>query len=102
MNVSEARIYFFTDSQKQQIREQDSVITFLNRNVFTCQGGLTVFLLCWYMDVTCGISFNPASSSMLQFEEALLAENYENIEKFCKKMRKKREVSEGKRLMALF
>ena len=33
---------------------------------------------------------------MIQFEEALLAENYENIEKYAKKMRKKREVSEGK------
>lgn len=38
---------------------------------------------------------------MLQFEEALLAENYENIEKYSKKMRKKREVSEGKLLFGV-
>lgn len=39
---------------------------------------------------------------MIQFEEALLAENYENIEKYAKKMRKKREVSEGKLYKCLF
>ncbi len=54
------------------------------------------------MDVTCGISLNPSSSTFVEFEEALLAENYENIEKYSKKMRKKREVSQGNQLFVYF
>ena len=48
------------------------------------------------MDVTCGILFSTDSSTMAQLECALLASNYDEIEKYAKKLKKKHEISPGK------
>lgn len=44
------------------------------------------------MDVTCGITFSTDSSTMAQLECALLASNFDDIEKYSKKLRKKHEI----------
>jgi hypothetical protein len=46
------------------------------------------------MDVTCGMmSYNSDSSAMVQLETALLASNWEDVEKYSAKLKKKKDIS---------
>ena len=48
------------------------------------------------MDITCGITFNTDSTTMAQLESALLRSNYDEIQKYANKLRKKKELSSCK------
>ena len=49
--------------------------------------------LLFHMDITCGIMFSTDSSTMAQLECALLSSNFDDIEKYASKLKKKREIS---------